>query len=58
MDPLMDCWTPTAVLEEVIFLNRSNKFIYEAISKRIADSERPRDLAVDAPVRNWFAEIP
>ena len=25
------------------FLNRSNKSIYEPISKRIVDSERPRD---------------
>ena len=58
MDPSMDFWTPTAGLEKVIWLNRSNKSIYEAISKRIADSQKPRDLTVNAPVRNWFVKIP
>ena len=33
------------------FKNRSNKSIYEPISKRIVDSERPRDQRDIAPFR-------
>ena len=39
------------------FLNRSNKSIYEPISKRIVDSERPRDQRDIAPFRYWYFEI-
>ena len=53
MDPSVELRAPTAVLETVYFFkNRSNKSIYEPISKRIVDLERPRYLAVNAPVRN------
>ena len=39
------------------FLKRSNKSIYEPISKRIVDSERPRDQRDIAPFRYWYFEI-
>ena len=39
------------------FLNRSNKSIDEPISKRIVDSERPRDQWDIAPFRFLYFEI-
>ena len=39
MNPSMNFFAPTAVLEKSIFENRYNKSIYEPISKRIVDSE-------------------
>ena len=58
MDPSMDFSAPTAVLEKsIFFLNRYNESIYEPISKRIVDSEWPRDQLVNAPFRYLYFEI-
>ena len=57
MDPSMDFSAATAVLKKSIFQNRYNKSIYEPISKRIVDSEWPRDLLVNAPFRYLYFEI-
>ena len=58
MDPSMNFWAPIAVLEKVdFFKNRSNKSIYEPISKRIVDSERPRHQWDIAPVSYLYFEI-
>ena len=40
-----------------LFFNRSNKSIYEPISKRIVDSERPRDQWDIAPFGYLYYEI-